>query len=124
MSPLKRVLLIGFDPAVVDYSKWPGLTPEKLRANLENDRVHLNEVGYSAELCLIDLGATATEKVTGTLRATTFDCVLIGAGVRTSQEHFLLFEKVLNTVHAEAPGAKLCFNTNPTDSAAALQRWI
>lgn len=58
------------------------------------------------------------------LRAARFDAVLIGAGVRTSQEHFMLFEKLLNTVHQHAPGARLCFNTGPTDSVAAVQRWV
>ena len=30
--------LPSWDPDVVDYSKWPGLTAEKLRAGLEGDR--------------------------------------------------------------------------------------
>jgi hypothetical protein len=34
MTDHKKVLLIGLDPAVVDYSRWPGLTPEKLEAGL------------------------------------------------------------------------------------------
>lgn len=29
------VLLIGLDPAVVNYEKLPGLTPEKLQAALD-----------------------------------------------------------------------------------------
>jgi hypothetical protein len=36
----------------------------------------------------------------------------------------LLFEKIINLVHALAPNAKICFNSNPADSAAAVQRWI
>lgn len=38
-------------------------------------------------------------------------------------EHLLLFEKLLNLVHAQAPGAKICFNTKPTDTPEAVQRW-
>ena len=52
-----------------------------------------------------------------------FDAVLIGAGVRTAPDHFLLFEKLINAVHRHAPQAAICFNTNPTDTAAAVQRW-
>lgn len=37
------------------------------------------------------------------LEKTPFDCVLIGAGVRTLTVHFLLFEKLINVVHAHAP---------------------
>jgi hypothetical protein len=120
----KRILLIGFDPAVVDYTKWPGLTAEKLRAALEGDKAHLNELGYSAELCFIDLGSTAEAVVEQKLSETPFDCVLIGAGVRTSQDHFILFEKLINIIHQHAPTAKICFNTNPSDTAEAVQRWV
>ena len=35
-----------------------------------------------------------------------------------------LFEKLLNVVHVLAPGAKICFNSSPADSAEAVQRWV
>ena len=54
----------------------------------------------------------------------TFACVLIGAGIRTIQPRFLLFEKLLNVVHERVPGARVCFNTRPDDTAASVQRWI
>jgi hypothetical protein len=31
---------------------------------------------------------------------------------------------VLNLVHALAPNARICFNTNPGDTAEAVRRWI
>jgi hypothetical protein len=124
MATPRSVLLVGFGPSVVDYSKWPALTPEKLRAMLEADRVRLNELGYHAESCFVDLGATAEAQLVKTLEAVPYDCVLIGAGVRTSEDHFILFEKLLNVVHATAPSARICFNTSPTDTAAAVQRWL
>ena len=37
MSKKVNVLLVGWNPDVVDYSKWPGLTPKKLLAGLEGD---------------------------------------------------------------------------------------
>ncbi len=48
MSEKINVLLVGWNPDVVDYSKWPGLTPEKLRAGLEADRDKMNALGYDA----------------------------------------------------------------------------
>src|SRR3974377_2398908 len=36
----------------------------------------------------------------------------------------LLFEKLINVVHKHAPQAKLCFNTLPSDTAAAVKRWL
>jgi hypothetical protein len=48
---------------------------------------------------------------------------MIGAGLRAPPQ-LLLFEKLLNLIHERAPRAKICFNTNPADSAEAVQRWI
>ena len=44
--------------------------------------------------------------------------------VRTIRKYFLLFEKLINVVHEHAPRAKLCFNTNPGDTAEAVRRWV
>ena len=58
-----------------------------------------------------------------TLQETSFDVVLIGAGVRRDDDHFLVFEQLVNIIHEFAPQARIAFNTGPTDSAAAVQRW-
>ena len=120
----KKVLLIGLDPAVVDYERWSHLTPEKLETALRADETRLKELGYDAELCFVDHGKTAEKTVSGYLQRDGFDCVLVGAGVRTDIEEFTLFEKLINVVHQLAPSAKVCFNTGPTDSVDAVQRWI
>ncbi len=120
----KKVLMIGLDPAVVNYERWPGLTPEKLEAGLRRDEAALNDSGYIAEICFIDHGETAEETVKAKLAETDFDCVMIGAGVRTDTEEFLLFEKLINVLHESAPAAKICFNTGPTDSVDAVKRWV
>ena len=83
MRGKKRVILIGLKPEVADFSNWPGLTPEKLMAELKTDEAVLNSLGYDAQLCLVDLGETAETVVTQKLKETEFDCVMIGAGVRT-----------------------------------------
>jgi hypothetical protein len=124
MKQAKSVVVIGFDPSVVDYSRWPGLDAEKLRAALGGARDDLNARGYNTEICYIDLGRTAEAVVKQALSQKAFDCVLIGAGVRTDPDHFLLFEKLINVVHQHAATAKICFNTNPSDTAAAIMRWV
>jgi hypothetical protein len=73
---------------------------------------------------LIDLGETAEAVTTQALRSRRFDCVVIGAGLREPAPQLLLFERIINLVHALAPEAKICFNTTPADTAAAVQRWI
>ena len=129
MTATKRVLVIGLQPALIDfsapdYAAFPGLDAAKVLAGLTAAEEQLHRLGYDAQTCLVDFGESAEAVVLDRLRQARFDCVLIGAGVRTVARHFLLFEKLINLVHEHAPQAKLCFNTNPNDTAEAVRRWI
>lgn len=129
MTAKKSVLVIGLQPALLDfaapeYAATPGLTAEQVSAELKADAERLHELGYAAELCLTDLGETAEMVVSERLRMKQFDCIAIGAGMRTIPKHFLLFEQLINVVHELAPQAKLCFTTTPDDTADAVQRWV
>jgi hypothetical protein len=119
----KKVLMVGWHPSVVNYAKYPGLTAEKLEASLRGDEAGLSNLGYEVQLALIHSADTAATDVAGMLKGRSFDVVLIGAGVRKDDEHFLVFERLINVVHEHAPHARMAFNTGPTDSAAAVQRW-
>ncbi len=44
--------------------------------------------------------------------------------MRKDDDHFLTFEKLVNVVHEHAPTARIAFNTGPTDSDAAVERWL
>ena len=120
----KTVLAIGIDPSVVDFSALPGLTAELVENYIEAQIERLRSRGYEAESCLIDLGDTAEAVAATALRSKRWDCVVIGAGLREPPERLLLFEKIINLVHALAPEARICFNTTPADTAEAVQRWI
>jgi hypothetical protein len=124
MTDKKKVLLIGLDPAVVDFKDFPGLDAAILSAALKADEDRLNGLGYDVQWCLIDPGKTPEAVVLERLGQKQFDCICIGAGVRTSPMHFILFEKLINVLHEHAPRAKLCFNTKPSDTAASVQRWV
>ena len=124
MTTRKSVLLIGFEPTLLDYATIPDLDAGKVTAALKADEARLRGLGYEVELCLIDLGQTAAKVVQDRLKRKQFNCILIGAGVRTIPKYFILFEKLINVVHEHAPQAKLCFNTKPSDTAEAVQRWI
>lgn len=125
MNSKAKVLLIGLDPKVVDYASLPThLDEPTLRASLEADERQLRELGYDASWLLTDRGETAVTLVTARLAAEKFDCILVGAGIRTTGPLFALFEKVVNAIHAGAPGAKIAFNTKPNDTAEAVQRWV
>ena len=118
-----QVLVIGLEPTLVDFSSMPDMNAGKVRAGLEADQAKLAALGYEAELCLTDLGATAADVVARKLSEKAFDCVVIGAGIRTLPAYFLLFEQLINVVHRAAPDARICFNTRPSDTAEAVQRW-
>jgi hypothetical protein len=125
MAQGKKVLLIGLEPKFVDYATLPThLDEPTLRAGLDADVHKLRDLGYDAEWLLVDRGETAESMVSAKLQAGTFDCILIGAGIRTIAPLFLLFEKLVNVAHEKAPRARLCCNTHPEDTAQSVQRWV
>ncbi len=124
MSAPPRVLLIGLRSEVVDFSKWPGLTREKLEGGLQQVQEELESKGYDAAWCLTDLGETAADVVRDALAAGPFDCVLIGAGIRRDPDLTALLETVIHVVRGVAPATPLAFNTNPFDTTAAVERCI
>jgi len=120
---MPAVLALGLDPEFVDPKAMGGFTPEVVRAFIDSQFERIRALGYEVESCLVDLGDTAENVVTEQLRKRNFDCVMIGAGLR-NPAYLSLFERLLNVVHALAPGAKICFNSSPGDSAEAVQRWV
>ncbi len=127
MENKKTVLVIGLDPAVIDFSKpgyAPGMDATKVWAGLKASEDELTRLGYSVQMCLTDFGETAEAVVKKALNQKQFDCILIGAGVRANPSNFLLFEKLINVVHEHAPQARICFNTLPSDTGAAVKRWV
>ena len=120
---MPTVLALGLDPAVVDMPNAPGLTPELVRSFIDAQLERLRAGGYEVVSCLVDGGETADAVTRACLAAHRFDGVLIGAGLR-APERVLLFERLLNLVHAHAPAARICFNTTPADSLEAAQRWL
>jgi hypothetical protein len=120
----KRVLAIGLDPEYVDFTDMPGLTPEVVRAFIDAQIDGMRGLGYEVESCLIDTGEQAHLAVERVLRSRTFDCVVIGNGLRTPPAQLLLFERVLNLVHELARESRIAFNTKPSDTVEAAQRWI
>lgn len=121
---MKKILLLGLLPSVVDLSQIPGLTEEKLASGLAAQEKSLRDLGFDARWCLLDLGETAEAVVRATLAASAYDVILIGAGVRTIPAYFTLFERLINVVHEHAPRAKICFNTRPDDTRESVLRWI
>ena len=121
---MKSVLAIGVDPALVDFSTLPQLTPKLVRSYIDAQIERLRDAGFEVTSCLVNLGETAEAVAAQALQSTRVDCVVIGAGLRVPAERLLLFERIINLIHRLAPNASICFNSNPSDTAEAVQRWI
>ena len=127
MADAKSVLVVGLDPTLIDFSDPgypPGMSAEKVFAGMKSSEEELTGLGYSVGTCLTDFGETAEAVVRNHLNTKHFDCVMIGAGVRANPQNLLLFEKIINVIHEQAPQAKICFNEEPKDIANAVKRWI
>lgn len=124
---MKRVLLIGFDPAAVDFSEPalpPGMTAEKIHAGVKLALADLAGRGWYPEVFFIKPDETAVPTVESCLTSNVYDCVVIGAGLRLPPSRLVLFEAVVNAIHRAAPKAAIAFNARPEDSGAAAARWI
>ena len=122
-----RVLFVGQIPETVDYSDPalpPGLNAEKIYAGIDVAAAKIAEKGWLGDICNIapdDGGIATLEKQ---LATTTYDCVVVGGGLRLPPKGLLMFEKVVNSIHKTAPGAAIAFNTRPEDTAEAADRWV
>ena len=124
---MKRVLFVGQIPETVDYSD-PALPPhmnaEKISAGIAIATAAIAQRGWAGDVCNIspdDDGIATLEKQ---LTGVTYDCVVIGGGLRLPPKGLVMFEKVVNAVHKTAPGSAIAFNTHPEDTAEAAGRWI
>lgn len=124
---MKRVLFVGQEPETVDFSDSalpPGLDAEKIRNGIASALRQMSERGWQADLCLVRPDESASGVLKRSLEVVSYDCVVIGGGIRIPPNSLLLFETLVNTAHKSAPGAAIAFNTNPEDTAAAAARWI
>ena len=124
---MTRVLLVGYDPETVDFSDPalpPGMTAEKVHAGIAVAMKQFAERGWAADLGFIRPDETAGPTLQRQLASKSYDCVVIGAGVRLPPRGLALFEAVINAVHKAAPDAAIAFNTVPQDSAEAAARWL
>jgi hypothetical protein len=124
---MTRVLLLGYDPTTVDFSDPAlptGMTAAKIHAGIEVAMKQFASRGWEADLCFIRPDETAGPTVERQLASASYDCIVIGAGVRRAPRLLSIFEVVINTVRKGAPHAAIAFNTRPDDSADAAARWL
>lgn len=120
-----RVLQIGMDPDVIDFSAWPGQNADTLRRRIGDAAASLRSAGFELTVCLLHDDADAAESmVADSFAQGTFDVVEIGSGLRTSHEYTLVFERVINLVPRLQPGVQICFNDSPETTLDAVLRGL
>ena len=122
---MTRVVLIGYDTDAVDFSDPalpPGMNAEKVYDGVKVAMQQFADRGWEGDVCYIRHDATLRATVKRHLASKTYDCIVIGAGVRLPPRRLEFLETVINAVHEAAPGAAIAFNTRPDDSADAAAR--
>jgi hypothetical protein len=124
---MMRVLFVGQAPATVDFTDPalpPGFNAEKIQAGIDLAAAEIAERGWVGDLCMISPDAAGIATLEKQLASSTYDCVVIGGGMRLPPKGLVLFESVVNAIHKGAPGSTIAFNTRPEDTAEAASRWL
>jgi len=124
---MKTILIIGINPRTIDFTnpELPkGLTAEMVERGTNATLEKLNAIGYKAETFLIDTGTTDLNHLAEQLKEKNYSGVVIGNGIRSQTANFILFEQIINIVHANAPKSAIIFNTLPTNTDEAVKRWL
>lgn len=125
----RRVLAIGLDPYTIDFDsdffRGKRLDADTIAKGIKDEEALVRGMGHDFEWLLIDArgGAEAARAaVRAALAARPVDVVVIGGGVRLDPAQTPALEAVVNAVFEATPGARVAFNTSPTDTAAAIGR--
>lgn len=121
-TPRHGVLVIGLDPYRVPGPWDPTPVADAIQMGLARFADH----GVYVETCLFGLdGSDDVEAVVGVaLRAQPWEVVVVGGGVRKSEEQLERFETMVNLIRRDAPDAAIAFNSAPDDTYEAAARWL
>src|SRR5262249_504311 len=109
----RHIVVIG-----LDHYRVPGPWNAKPVADaIQIGMKALTDRGFHAEACLVGLdGSDDVEaRVTVALRARSWDCVVVGGGIREPEEQLELFESIINLIRRHARDAAIAFNHTPPD---------
>jgi hypothetical protein len=124
---MTRILFVGQKPETVDFSDPslpPGFDADKINAGIAVGVRKIEERGWQGDTCMITPDAAGETMLEHALTSATYDCVVIGGGLRLPPKSLTLFETVVNIIHRAAPNAAIAFNTKPEDTADAAARQL
>jgi hypothetical protein len=121
-APEPRVLVIGLDPYRVPGPWDPAPAADAIVVGI----ARFADAGVGVETCLFGLdGSDDVEAVvTEALDRRPWEVVVVGGGIRRSEDHLDLFERIINLVHRHAPAAAIAFNSTPAGTFDAAARWL
>ncbi len=123
---MKRILFVGQKPETADFTDPappPASMPQR-STSASGSPPEIEECGWQGDTCMITPDAAGSTMLDKALRATTYDCVVIGGRLAIPPDSLALFEMVVNIVHEAAPDAAIAFNTRPEDTAEAAARQL
>ncbi len=91
---------------------------------IDQQMTEFANLGIDATLTTIIADSSAEPTLITALSQRPWDVVLIGGGIRKTDDLVELLEQVVNLAHSHAPQAAIAFNTNPGDSVQAAQRQL
>ena len=124
---MTRILFVGQKPETVDFSDPalpPGLSADKINAGIAVAVGKTEQRGWQGDTCMITPDESGRAMLKKALEGASYDCVVIGGGLRLPPKSLPLFEMVVNAVHEAAPRAAIAFNTRPEDTAEAAARQL
>ncbi|MEU6548867.1 hypothetical protein ABZ915_01065 [Streptomyces sp. NPDC046915] len=116
---MSSVLVVGYDPLAI-----PGVDGAALRTALDTELARFGEHGIDAAMTLLVLDESAESTLIASLTERPWDVIVIGGGIRKTEQLLPLFEQIVNLVRRHAPQAAIAFNTSGGDSVEAAQRWL
>lgn len=80
------------------------------------------EHGIDAAMALVVFDDSAESVLVAALTERQWDVVVVGGGIRKTEQLLPLLEEIMNLIRVHAPQAAIAFNTNGGDSVEAAQR--
>jgi hypothetical protein len=117
-----RVLVIGLDPYRVPGPWDPAPVAQAIKLGIARFAAH--DVGVQTCLIGLDGSDDIAAVITAALSDQTWECVVIGGGIRSAEDQIELFEQVVDLVRCHAPGAAIAFNSTAEDTYEAAARCI
>jgi hypothetical protein len=102
----------------------PGVDAEGLRGALDKELARFGEHGIEAAMRLVVFGESAGPALVAALAERAWDVVVVGAGIRRTEQLLPLFEQVVNLIHRHAPQAAIAFSTSGADSVGTARRLL